>query len=447
MPEMLKSLVMLGVSNEHSEIEQLRYKQFNALLLFVSLALGLTLATNLVEQSWRPYDTVLYGGALAILPLALLLNKFGLFQVSIPFIFYSNTIVHFFLTLTFESSFISVMLALVFLSLSLQFFPTLGSVTLFAFLQMVVMNAAMYFGESQTPANGAALPIRMFVFSTAYILQFGAAWYVKAMWYRSYSKNIQLMEALRDQNAKLQSSYEEMERFSLIVAHDLRGPLQVVASYTEILKLQLGRATDEAIMINLEQIENGIQKQSKMLHEILEYSRLDGNKNIASKNISLAYLSEELARDYRTLYPACKIEIQGDSEIFANESQIRVLIQNLIENGLKYNESLVPTITIELAVSRSGKRRIRVRDNGIGIPPEKLDTPFELFARLHPNFGRDGSGIGLAHCKKIVNQYLHGRISIQSQVGEGTTIAVVIPAANCELLQDESANDSVFSIL
>jgi len=99
---------------------------------------------------------------------------------------------------------------------------------------------------------------------------------------------------------------------------------------------------------------------------------------------------------------------------------------NLIENGLKYNKSNAQKVSIEFAHNQK-QYTIKVKDTGIGIPSEYQDQIFNLFSRLHSDDEFEGTGIGLSTCKKIVEEYLNGTLTVRSKAHEGATFTITIP--------------------
>ena len=181
---------------------------------------------------------------------------------------------------------------------------------------------------------------------------------------------------------------------------------------------------------NLSFMIDGAQRMSGMIDGLLAYSRVSTkgqpteivDLNVIAEQIQALELSVMLEEKQAT------IEIpQPLSQIEVDPVQIRQLIQNLISNGIKYQpKDALPQITIISKSAANGMVRIEIKDNGIGIKPEYVDAVFEMFKRLHSRTEYDGTGIGLAVCKKIVERH-GGQIGVESEFGKGSIFWFTLP--------------------
>ena len=227
-------------------------------------------------------------------------------------------------------------------------------------------------------------------------------------------------QKLEEQATALKVSNEELEQFAYVASHDLRQPLRMISSYVELLKRRLKGQLDEDTQVFMNYIAEGSARMDSMLVSLLEYSRV-GRYGEPITNLDSRKLVEE-ALTY--LQPQIK-EAQGEIQITgswpadlqASRNEIVRLFQNLINNALKYQpEGQLPEVT--LTAEDSGEHWLfKIQDNGIGVDPEQQNRLFKVFQRLHTRQEYEGTGIGLAICRKIVERH-KGEIWLHSE-GKG----------------------------
>ena len=221
---------------------------------------------------------------------------------------------------------------------------------------------------------------------------------------------------------ELERSNAELEQFAYVASHDLQEPLRMVASYTQLLakryKGKLDADADEFIAFAV----GGANRMQRLIQDLLAYSR------VHTKGQGLESTSSELALERATTSLRTAIATAGAlvthgplPTVMADQSQLVQLFQNLVGNAIKYQSTGgVPTVHVSSIKDGDDKWRFSVQDNGIGIEAQYFDKIFGMFQRLHKREEFEGSGIGLAICKKIVER--HGsHISVESQPGQGST--------------------------
>jgi len=220
--------------------------------------------------------------------------------------------------------------------------------------------------------------------------------------------------------AELNRSNDELGQFAYIASHDLQEPLRMVASYTQLLskkyKGKLDTQADEFIAFAVD----GANRMQHLIQDLLAYSRIDSS----AKNQQDTSSEDALARALLNLRVAIEdssAEVTHDPlpTVIADRVQLTQLFQNLVANAIKYQGPGVPVIHIS-ARKREEKAMFSIKDNGIGIDPKYFEKIFGMFQRLHRREAYSGTGIGLAMCKKIVEQH-GGTISVESSLGQGST--------------------------
>lgn len=246
---------------------------------------------------------------------------------------------------------------------------------------------------------------------------------------RVNERTTELQLALRrekEKEEKIMKSNRELTEFASIVSHDLRAPLRNINSFTQILLKRNKLKFDDKDFEYAQFIQSGVRQSTQLIEDLLNYSRMD--KNIGDPvfldlnelvldilNNNSHYLGEKNA----------SFEINTLPKVKGHASLLTLIWQNLILNGLKYNDSEQPNITIGCD-NIKGKTTFWVRDNGIGIALEYQEEVFRMFRRLHTSDKYEGTGIGLAFCKRVV-EYYDGHIYFESATDNGTTFFFTLP--------------------
>ncbi len=241
---------------------------------------------------------------------------------------------------------------------------------------------------------------------------------------------------IKKQSTLLTSKNKELEQFAYIASHDLQEPLNTVSSFIDVLSEDYHNQFDEDGQQILGFIKEGSVRMKKLIDALLQYSRLGRTK--VFEDVNCMPLLDVLTADLQSTIKNTEAEISyKDLPIIkGNEVELRLLFQNLITNGIKFRDPNVkPRINIECTEISEGEEtdngaekywKFSVTDNGIGIAKEYQDRVFAIFQRLHSRLEYEGSGIGLAHCKKIVESH-SGKIWFTSEKGMGTTFCFSLP--------------------
>ena len=240
-------------------------------------------------------------------------------------------------------------------------------------------------------------------------------------------ENFRYNQLVNEQNKMLEIQNKELERFTYIASHDLKSPLSNILGFSEIMREELEEGNDEMTMEYLSYIQTSAKRMSYLIEDILELSKIKNNNKENRKYVNLNKIVENIhqALIQEIVDAKAKISYRDLPTYYCNETEIFLLFQNLIQNGIKYNKSFNPQIEIS-AVQEKKALFLYFKDNGIGIEPQYAEQIFEYFKRLHNQEEYEGTGIGLGLCKKIVQNY-NGKISVQSNPNEGSTFIVELP--------------------
>jgi signal transduction histidine kinase len=246
--------------------------------------------------------------------------------------------------------------------------------------------------------------------------------------------NVRLLENIE----QLKDANTELARFAYVASHDLQEPLRKIQTYGDLLKNKYSKVVDDQGRGYIERIQNGSSRLRNLIKDILSYSRLTENVETFVKSNLNHTLNEIIADlEFKIEESGAIIKIAPLPELFVNPGQIRQLFQNIIENAMKFSrKGVVPEINITCEVSEKINSSqlyctIYVQDNGIGFDQSYAEQIFNLFKRLDDSSIHKGTGIGLAICKKIVEQH-KGFISAKSTLNEGSVFIISLPISYAE---------------
>jgi len=221
----------------------------------------------------------------------------------------------------------------------------------------------------------------------------------------------------------------ELENFAFLASHDLRAPLVTVLSFTKILQSSLKDKISKNEYAYLAHIKTGVNRLQQSIDDLLDFSSVSNNQ-LKIKSIKTKAWLNRILKDYEVLIENNKAKISFKKlpqTINIDESLYTRLIYNLISNSLKFvRQNTTPKIEIG-CISNKNFHQFYCKDNGIGIPQKMQEKVFGIFKRLHPSEVYEGTGIGLALCKKVVERH-NGKIWIESAYGRGTTFYFSLPA-------------------
>ena len=235
-------------------------------------------------------------------------------------------------------------------------------------------------------------------------------------------------EALVQANRQLVSNNEELERFAHITSHDLKEPLRNISSFTHLIQRKIAGSS---IGREIEEYMGFVLRGTRQMHELVEdIASLAKISDVLSKKlekVDIDHIMREIIFSLQLLTEERKASIvSGEMPVIhAHNANIFLIFKNLIENGIKYNASEQPVVKIDYRPVEE-HHLFTIEDNGIGIAPEYHQKIFEMFRRLNDRKKYSGSGMGLAICKKIVQNY-QGRIWVESEPQRGSRFCFTIP--------------------
>jgi PAS domain S-box-containing protein len=221
---------------------------------------------------------------------------------------------------------------------------------------------------------------------------------------------------------ELTRSNAELEQFAYVASHDLQTPLRNIVSYTQLLERRYKDRIDADADDFIGFIVDSSKQMTRLINDLLEYSRVSSQ----SKPLRPVPAGDAVAQALRNLRgdletAAAEVAVGDLPLVMAEPSHLASLFQNLLGNGLKYRmPGRRPRLSVTAERSAADRWTFAVADNGIGIEPQYFDKIFEIFQRLNPASEREGTGIGLTLCRRIVHRF-GGTIWVDSVPGVGTT--------------------------
>jgi PAS domain S-box-containing protein len=258
---------------------------------------------------------------------------------------------------------------------------------------------------------------------------------------RDITDRKQVDEKLKLYSDKLERSNRELQDFAQVASHDLQEPLRKILSFGDRLNRRAGESLDPDSQDYLQRMCNAAARMQTLINDLMAFSRVE-IKGQAFVPTDLGVIAKEVSADLETRIEQTggRVEIEELPTIDADPMQMRQLLQNLIGNSLKYFRPDVPPV-VRISCQKPDARRpesfdeiaparqfceILVTDNGIGFDEKYLDRIFTVFQRLHKKGEYEGTGVGLAICRKIVDRH-SGTITARSSPGQGATFVVTLP--------------------
>lgn len=292
----------------------------------------------------------------------------------------------------------------------------------------IILNDKVSEIDSQKKANLLLLALLAIVLIASFII------------YRNYLSNKKLNKLLSAQKLQvelqslaLEQKNRDLEQFAYIASHDLKEPLNSISSLIDILQQEYGNKFDDVGNQSLEYVKSSSDRMRDLIDALLSYSRLGVLKEEVKVNTEDLIVGIQEDLKFRIDEKKALIVTENLPVITGSPTELRMLFQNLIGNALKFvAEDVQPRVEISCSKIYTPKSQTKgvwefaIKDNGIGIAKKYHERVFSIFQRLHARDTYEGTGIGLAHCKKIVEAH-GGKIRIESSEGNGATFYFTIP--------------------
>lgn len=245
---------------------------------------------------------------------------------------------------------------------------------------------------------------------------------------RNRARNEKLIKQKNEEQKKYIDYILELENFAYIASHDLKTPLRNIVSFTQVLKRSIKPRLKPEEFKYLNFIEKGTKEISLLLEDLLAFAQ-NNKRQLKVEKIQLPHFVEQVLSSINVAIKEKNAHINfilADEFIHADTVKLNQLLQNLLLNALKFQPPhQIPSVDI-FQTTNQREWQFEIKDNGIGIEPEYQEKIFKIFKRLHPRETYEGTGIGLATCKKIVEQH-GGRIWLNSTPGVGSSFFFAIP--------------------
>lgn len=251
-------------------------------------------------------------------------------------------------------------------------------------------------------------------------------------------------------NQRLQDSNQDLQDFAYVASHDLQEPLRKITAFGERLRKRAGDDLDSRSLDYLDRMQNASSRMQRLIEDLLTFSRVS-TQGGEFQVIDLDEVANGVLSDLEIAISeaGATVEIHDLPDVAADPSQMRQVLQNLIGNALKFRaEGVAPIVTVSATVIPSGHSdapdnmlpkgvdswmQLSVADNGIGFDMQYVDKVFAVFQRLHGRSEYEGSGVGLAVCRRIAERH-GGELRATSGPGEGATFILSIPSMPTEKL-------------
>jgi light-regulated signal transduction histidine kinase (bacteriophytochrome) len=234
-------------------------------------------------------------------------------------------------------------------------------------------------------------------------------------------------EALRSNMARLELVNAELQEFAFVASHDLQEPLRKIHTFCDMAKKRCAPVLDSTSQEYLDRVLDSASRMRRLLSDLLQFSQV-ATRHEPFKRIDLAKIVQEASDVFEASIKntGALVDIENMPAIEADESQMLRLFQNLIGNALKFHGAGTPRIKVYGKLNGRGICELFVKDNGAGFDPQFAELIFKPFQRLHRRSEYDGTGMGLAICRKIVERH-GGTIMAESEQGKGSTFIIRLP--------------------
>ena len=247
---------------------------------------------------------------------------------------------------------------------------------------------------------------------------------------------IQDIQARKEREKQLQGAIDllekktlEQQRFIHVVSHDLREPINTIVNFSSLLAQDHADDMPPAAQRYVRFVHAGGERMKALLDDLIDLLRLESHV-IELRPVDLNRVMASVRDDLSAAISRAGARLDWDAlpVVPGDESLLRVVLQNLVANGIKFARKDVPPVLRVMAASSGKMHEVRVTDNGIGIPADQLENVFGMFKRQHSRNQYEGTGLGLSICRRIAEMH-GGRINVESQPGNGSCFRLLLPIA------------------
>ncbi len=243
--------------------------------------------------------------------------------------------------------------------------------------------------------------------------------------------NAGLEQRVSDRTAELEALNKELEGFSYSISHDLRAPLRHLTGFANLLTRQMGEGLDEKSRYYLNVISDSAVKMGRLLDDVLSFSRM-GRVDMLQSRLNPNILVQELIRGVQAETREREIDwsVAPLPEVYGDPTMLKIVFENLISNAVKYTRGK-PRTEIEIGhlAGQDDEDIFYVKDNGAGFDMQYKKKLFNLFQRLHHQDEFEGTGLGLANVRRIIQRH-GGRVRAEGAVDQGATFYFSLPKKN-----------------
>lgn len=415
-----KSLLNLGVTEDLSFSEKLRTESNNLVSLIFIISLIAYLFYNAIGPRF-PMAYYISSSWVFIFICPLILNGFKKYTaarlITILFPLVGLVLVHLLhgWNVRIESSYLLLSIFSVF------FFNKKSAIVMCVFIAITYIISAITLSIIPPPLKGS-------IVAPAPFLYFGLSLMAGlVITFRVLTENAKYSDLSVSQELLLKEKNEELEMFSRIASHDLKGPVRNVLNFSNLMEKNLENQNYAELQKNLDFVLANSLQMSELIEDMKDFSSIDNLSKTNQEEVCLTAMVRKVELLLKTEIEEVNGKIKCD-ELLAykcNPSDMLLVFQNIIQNGLKYNRSETPTLEISCKKNEESFY-IYFKDNGIGIKEEYFSHIFSLFKRLHSRNEFGGTGLGLSLSKKILQKY-KAEISVESVLNEGSTFIIRLP--------------------
>ena len=232
---------------------------------------------------------------------------------------------------------------------------------------------------------------------------------------------------LKNLNNRLQKRNNALQQFSYIASHDIKEPIRSVGNYISLIRRRLPKAEKEKMTDYFDIIDDSLKQTYTLIEDVMQYTEIGQDEAVTIENTDLNTVVKNVTVGLESYIQEKngQVEFSNLPTIQSSSSLLFIVFKNLIQNGLKFNRSTIPTIKINYE-NIGDNHIIRITDNGIGIEDDYYEHVFKMFKRLHTRREFKGTGLGLAITENVINK-LNGTIEVETSSTNGTTFKISLP--------------------